>query len=145
MKSGLTRFIFLIILASGAQSTALGQETFTLIIQIDNVEKPAGFIMIAAYSNAATFLSDNLFRGEKYKVDQTGSTDFMMELPLGEYAISVYQDLDKNGKLDTNMFGVPTEPIGFSNNAAVRFGPPKYESARFSFEEDRQKIQITLK
>ncbi|MBM3418733.1 MAG: DUF2141 domain-containing protein, partial [Bacteroidetes bacterium] len=31
-------------------------------------------------------------------------------------AVAVYQDLDRNGRLDKSAFGFPTEPYGFSRN-----------------------------
>jgi uncharacterized protein (DUF2141 family) len=39
--------------------------------------------------------------------------------------------------MDKNMFGVPTEKYGFSNNARETFSAPSFESA--SVKVDRQK------
>jgi uncharacterized protein (DUF2141 family) len=36
---------------------------------------------------------------------------------------------EANGRMDMNPMGIPTEPYGFSNNAAGSFGPPKFEQA----------------
>ncbi|MGP1565620.1 MAG: DUF2141 domain-containing protein [Treponema sp.] len=33
----------------------------------------------------------------------------------GEYAFCVYQDVNKDRKLNTNAIGIPKEPFGFSN------------------------------
>ena len=41
-----------------------------------------------------------------------------------EVAIRLFQDLDGDGELDKNAFGMPTEPFGFSNDPVIRFGPP---------------------
>jgi uncharacterized protein (DUF2141 family) len=49
----------------------------------------------------------------------------------GTYGVKLYQDVDANGEMNTNMFGIPSEPYGFSNNAPVRFGPPDWEAAQF--------------
>jgi len=35
----------------------------------------------------------------------------------GHYAFSVFQDVDEDGDLNTNLLTMPTEPYGFSNNA----------------------------
>ena len=55
-----------------------------------------------------------------------------LELPEGEYALLIYHDENENGKLDKNVFGMPKERYGFSNN---EFGPhgskPKFEKALF--------------
>src|SRR6202041_1024433 len=40
---------------------------------------------------------------------------------------------NKNGKLDTGMFGIPTEGTVVSNHAKGFMGPPSFEKAKFSF------------
>ena len=56
--------------------------------------------------------------------------------PAGTYAISVYYDINDNGKLDTGLFRIPKEKIGFSNNARGRFGPAKWKDTQFDVTED---------
>lgn len=64
---------------------------------------------------------------------------------LGEYAASVFLDLNKNGKLDTNAIGSGSEPWGVSKNAkAKRFGPPLYKDAKFEYEGGPVTISIEL-
>jgi uncharacterized protein (DUF2141 family) len=64
---------------------------------------------------------------------------------LGEYAASVFLDLNGNGKLDTNAIGSPKEPWGVSQNAtAKRFGPPLWKDAKFTYEGGPVTIPITL-
>jgi len=48
----------------------------------------------------------------------------------GSYAVSLIHDENSNGKLDTSM-GIPKEGYGFSRDAAVMFGPPKFDAAKF--------------
>lgn len=49
----------------------------------------------------------------------------------GTYAISLFHDENGNGKLDTVMM-MPKEGFGFSRDAKVRFGPPKFAAAAFT-------------
>lgn len=64
---------------------------------------------------------------------------------LGEYAASVFLDLNGNGKLDTNAIGSPKEPWGVSQDAkSKRFGPPLYKDAKFEYEGGAVTIPITL-
>ena len=51
-------------------------------------------------------------------------------LPPGDYAVAVIHDENGNGRLDT-FAGIPREGYGFSRNAPVRFGPPRFAAARF--------------
>jgi len=49
-------------------------------------------------------------------------------LPQGTYALSVFHDVNANGKLDTFM-GIPKEGYGFSRNPPFRPRAPKWEEA----------------
>jgi len=66
------------------------------------------------------------------------------ELPPASYAVSVYEDLNSNHKLDHNLIGIPREPVGASNNPAARFGPPHFEECSFPLGDTAQTITINL-
>jgi uncharacterized protein (DUF2141 family) len=34
--------------------------------------------------------------------------------------------------MDTNLLGIPTEPIAFSNNAQGRMGPPHFDAVKLA-------------
>ena len=64
---------------------------------------------------------------------------------LGEYAASVFLDLNGNGKLDTSAIGTPSEPWGVSQDAkSKRFGPPLYKDAKFDYQGGPVTIPIKL-
>lgn len=50
-------------------------------------------------------------------------------LKPGRYAVKAMHDVNGNGKLDANPFGMPTEPYAFTNNAKGSFGPAKWDAA----------------
>jgi uncharacterized protein (DUF2141 family) len=62
----------------------------------------------------------------------------------GTYAVSVFHDENSNGKMDTNLMGIPREGVGASNGAKGHFGPPKFEAAAFRFSGGRQDLKITI-
>lgn len=49
----------------------------------------------------------------------------------GRYAIALLHDENNNGKADRALMMMPTEGFGFSRDAKVRMGPPKFEDAAF--------------
>lgn len=51
-------------------------------------------------------------------------------VPAGRYAISMIHDENSNRKMDMALF-MPKEGYGFSRNAPVRMGPPKFDQAAF--------------
>lgn len=65
------------------------------------------------------------------------------ELPFGTLAVSVLDDENSNLKMDMSIRG-PKEGYGFSNDAPLRIGPPKFEDCSFQFTRSGQQISIRL-
>ncbi len=65
-------------------------------------------------------------------------------LPTGSYAIALIHDENSNNRLDTS-FGIPREGFGFSRNPVIRFGPPKFDDARFSVTGSNTEEAIKVK
>ena len=65
-------------------------------------------------------------------------------IPAGTYAVVCFHDENKNGKLDTGLFGVPTEGTVASNNAKGFMGPPSFKDARFSFTGSPSELRLTM-
>lgn len=65
-------------------------------------------------------------------------------VPPGRYAVSVIHDENANGKLDTSLI-IPREGYGFSNDAPVRMGPPKFASAAFDVGDTPLRLTIRMR
>jgi 4,4'-diapolycopenoate synthase len=131
-------------LAVGAQELKQGH------LKID-VAIPRGSHGKVAY---LIFTSQDGFPNNKSKsvrggfVNMNGDAEHLTidagKLPAGRYAVSVYQDLNGNGKLDSGAFGIPNEPVGISNNPKIRYGPPRFDDSAFVLGESDQTISIVL-
>lgn len=66
------------------------------------------------------------------------------DLPPGTYAISVYEDLNGNHRLDHNILGIPGEPVGVSGNPPPRHGPPRFDECSFHLAGRVQTIDIKV-
>lgn len=82
--------------------------------------------------------------GKVVAISGNKSALIFSQLPKGNYAVAVFHDRNKNGKLDTNLFGVPTEEYGFSNNARNTFSAPSFKDASFTVDGNKT-ISITIK
>jgi uncharacterized protein (DUF2141 family) len=111
----------------------------TLTIQIENADVGKGYLMIGVFNDEETF-PDTYFRGERITVSERVMTVTFTNLPKGQYAVSVYQDSNNNEQLDKNLFGIPKEKYGFSNNS----DRPNYRKCLFEFY-DNTTITIRLK
>ena len=65
-------------------------------------------------------------------------------LAHGAYAVALFHDENRNGKLDT-MIGIPREGFGFSRNPAIGFGAPKFSAARFTVASGENAERVRLK
>jgi outer membrane protein len=61
-------------------------------------------------------------------------TYLIEDVPAGEYALMAYYDENDNSKIDKNFIGIPTEPLGFSNDYQPK-GPPSFSRAAFLLTE----------
>jgi len=66
-------------------------------------------------------------------VNRRGVCVFDEGISPGPYAMAVFHDENANNDLDRNIFGIPSEGTGASNDAHNMFGPPGYDDARFMY------------
>ena len=113
----------------------------TLHVQVQRAAGHSGMVWLAVCTSAQ-FLKSTCLHKQKLADTQTSAT---IRVPTGTYALQVFQDDNGNHTLDTNWIGIPTEPVGFSNGAQARFGPPRFNDAALSLGEQDLKIDVHLK
>ncbi|WP_333610643.1 DUF2141 domain-containing protein [Brevundimonas bullata] len=89
-----------------------------------------GAIMVALYDSEAAYEGGQPARATQVDV-AAGQHEAVFDLPAGAYGMKAFHDVNGNGKMDVNPFGMPTEPFAFSNNAVGNMGPAKWDRARF--------------
>ena len=124
--------VFFIFLSATAASADSG--TFTLSLKIRTFQDAP--IYVAIFKSESSFLEED--EAVVKRIFQKNDNDMYVVAPLqeGKYALSVFQDINMNGELDTSFLGAPKEPYGFSNNAEAMFGPPSYDECVFSISND---------
>ncbi|MFN4253501.1 MAG: DUF2141 domain-containing protein [Saprospiraceae bacterium] len=111
-----------------------------------NVAEAKGQICLAIFNSKETFMdAAKVAHAQAVPVGKVGSLEIQLpDLPPGQYAASVFHDLNSNGKLDTNLFGIPTEPYGFSNNVRPKFRAARWDEAVFQLKEGQNRLEIRL-
>lgn len=87
---------------------------------------------------------DSVWIGKIIPIENNQVIVVVDSLAYGEYAVRVFHDENKNGKLDTNFLGIPSEDYGYSNDASGWFGPPSWEKAKFVFDRPEMTINIKI-
>ena len=116
-----------------------------LIVEVKSIPNTKGTIFIGLFRQKDEFpLFGKQYIGKIIPVTGKKMSHSFPELAEGKYAVAVYHDENKNGKLDKNYLGIPTEVYGFSNNARRTFSAPSFEEAAIDLKSDLT-ISITLK
>lgn len=103
-----------------------------------------GRMMVSLFNSQQTWMKAPQAERSK-EVDADGNARLVFDgLEPGDYAIAVIYDKNANGKLDTGLFRIPKEKIGFSNNARGHFGPAKWSAAKFTLDDAGLDVAVQL-
>jgi uncharacterized protein (DUF2141 family) len=128
MKALIAAAALALIAAPAAAQEAATDITFTF-----TVGQPTGQIMVALYDSAAAYGGSGApVRVARVEVSGAIVQAAFEGLPAGDYAMKAFHDVDGDGQMATNPFGMPTEPYAFSNNAVGNMGPAGWDRAHFS-------------
>ncbi len=129
--------LLLLALASPARAGGVLEVTVT------GIRAARGTVLVAV-CDAATFLQPTCrYKGRAPAVAGTVVVR-IADVPPGIYAAQAYADENDNGRIDRNLFGIPTEGLGFSNDARMRFGPPAFQDAAFTLGPSGGGIRLAL-
>ncbi len=104
-------------------------------VTINNIEEAKGVVEISLYNQAATFPhSKGRFKTANATVNGNSVTYQFTNIPDGDYAIALFHDVNNNGQMDKNIFGIPKEPYGFSNNIVHKMSAPNFKECMFSLK-----------
>ncbi len=107
------KYVLAVLLLGASLFPAFSQNR-AVTVEINNIEAGKGTVFVSVYDSAENYKKQKPFLSETAE-PISASIQLKLSLPAGEYVVSVYQDSNRNGKLDTNFVGMPKEPVGISN------------------------------
>jgi len=139
---------FGVLLCAMLPAIALAQSSCPGIhVKILNIKNSTGGIACALFESSEGFPSEYLQFATNIMVikirDRQARCDFE-DIPPGTYALAVVHDENMNGKLDSNVLGIPKEGYGFSNDAKALLGAPSFSAASFEYDGQNQDMTIKL-
>jgi len=139
-------FIVLFSILFPMESLCSRDNTGNINIIVTGFKNTSGKAGITLFSKEKGFPMKADLAAEKFftDIEQSSCTVVLRNIPYGKYAVSVFHDENSNGKVDTNIIGMPKEGVGASNNPKGRFGPPKYKDASFVLDSDEKQVNITI-
>ncbi len=126
------RFNILVPLAAASLALAAipqAEAEPTVRVTVAGVAAPQGFMMVALHDEKG-WSGAPLARARVAVAAKTVTLTLPAPAP-GRYGVKLFHDVNGDGKMDTNIMGFPAEPVGFSNDAPIRLGPPSFADAAF--------------
>ena len=114
-----------------------------LQINITDIDAPEGRLNIAIAANEAQYNSDEPSTVQ-LQADPNGAIfSISVDVPPGDYAVRLFLDKNRDGKLNRNFVGIPNEPWAMSGKSGG-VGAPSWEEAKFNSAE-QSAVSISLK
>lgn len=112
--------------------------SFDLTVKVNSIQNNKGLIEFALYKNPAVFTQ----AGKTYRLARMDAkapeVKFQFtSLEATNYAVVVYHDVNSNKICDKNLFGIPTEAYGFSNNKRPKLSAPSFEECSVKLDKDK--------
>ncbi len=116
----------------------------TVQVSVQGVRNDQGHVLVALCSKAEFLRPHCAWRGRA--AAHAGTVLVTIEaVPAGTYAAQAFHDENENGLLDRNILGLPKEAMGFSHDAPMRLGPPRFADAAFTVGGDVTRVAFTLR
>ena len=124
-----------------AQPTATSVE-----IQFADIQANEGAVLFALFDSEGAYdFKGAPLRSAIAPVAAGTATTRIDGLAPGTYAVKAFHDVNGNGRMDTNPFGMPVEPFAFSNSAKGKMGPPSWSQARFEVTAGANRTAISFR
>ena len=121
----LTTFVAALTFAASAQAA-------DLTVTFQNLKAKTGAVMLSLVASEDAYADKAPATGQAMaQVSGDTAVAGFKGLAPGRYAIKAFHDVNGDGKMATNPFGMPTEPFAFSNNAHGNMGPARWADAAF--------------
>ena len=119
-----------VLLAAATLLPAAAPAGTTVTVKIGNIRNANGDVHVDLCAQGQFLTEDCSYHATVRAV--AGTTTLVLNgIPPGRYAAQGTHDENHNGKVDRALFGIPKEGVGFSNDARIRFSPPKFDDAAF--------------
>jgi uncharacterized protein (DUF2141 family) len=133
--------VFLFLAASALMACTLhAQAVSSLTVHITGIRNTKGNILIALYRDSKFAKA----QGVEIDAKTLSAVAVFNNLPQGVYSVELFHDENRNGKMDRNLFGMPVEGYGFSNNPKKRMGKPGFDETNFQLNQAECTIEIKM-
>ncbi len=114
-----------------ACAAALAQTAACPSIEVTGLQANTGTVQLAIYGSADQFFKKPVF-ATRVEVKADSISIPVCGVEAQEIAVTGFQDLNGNNKMDSNALGIPTEPYGASGKPP-RFSAPTWDTTKVAW------------
>ena len=118
-------------------SLTLKSQSYDLRVEVMDFKELKGIIVVSIYDKTSNFPYKGSIRTLSSEVHKSFEALVISDLSAGEYAVAIHHDVNSDGKCNTNIFGIPEEAYGFSNNCKPIISAPSFQRAKFDLSSDK--------
>ncbi|MFO8089251.1 MAG: DUF2141 domain-containing protein [Desulfatiglandaceae bacterium] len=148
-KGVLCVLLFAVLVFASHPEPAFAQSSSCPGIHIDilNIKNSRGTIACALFDSPDGFPREYLRHATSMMAIEIRDTEARCDfvgIPAETYALVVIHDENRNGELDTNWLGLPTEGYGFSSDAKATLSSPSFSDASLRYDGESLDLTISL-
>ena len=117
-------------------------DNIDVTIAINGVTVNGGQVYAAVYSSEKDYKTENPYIS--FILESTSSNlSHSLELPKGEYVVSVFQDKNNDGRLNQTIFSIPIEHVGITNYN-LRGAPGNFNMLKVPVNNNSTRIIVNI-
>ena len=127
-------------------ASAAPPETGSVVVEITGLRSAKGQVLACLTTRADAFPNCSRDPQARKLAVQAREPEVLRfaDLPPGRYAVALLHDENGNGKADMTLM-IPREGFGFSRDAALRMGPPKFAAAAFAVQGEAVTMPVRMR
>lgn len=118
-----------------------------LTVKVSGVRVARGEVAVTLYPDEPKrFLAPKgkLYRSRVKVEGPIASACFYLPEP-GMYAVAVYHDANADRDFNRDLFGMPAEGFGFSNDPPTKLGVPSFQAVRFRARPGQMTLSVSMR
>lgn len=118
-----------------------------ITVVVNGFKNSNGNCIINLYNKSEGFPNSNKLATKTItsKIKNNSAQIVFDNIEPGTYAVSILHDANSDGVMNKNMFGIPKEGYGASNNIIPSLSSPNFEDSKFEISNQDKTVVIKVK
>jgi uncharacterized protein (DUF2141 family) len=130
------------LLTLGACLAAVSAAAAEVRVVVEGMRSDKGDLLVAVCGEEAFLTAECRHTA---RAPAAGGEATVIDVPAGAYAVQAFHDENRNGTIDYRLGFRPLEGMGFSRDAPMRRGPPRFADAMFDLREPGGTLTLTMR